>query len=192
VWKTPRFYRDNTLLALNEVGGNPANSSLNVREFHHFNEQRAKDWPNSMTATSTHDTKLSEDARIRIATISVFRTRVGHRGAAVGARSIRPYRADVAPRVVSGARDEYRFYQALVGMWNDEMSMRMAACRRNWSNARRLHAKVRARAQLCTSGFGPNADYEDGLESFVRRVLLDDGASEFRQSVAAFVQLIER
>ena len=65
------FYRDNTLLALNEVGGT-RESVADVREFHHFNEHRARTWPNSMTATSTHDTKLSEDTRIRIATISLF------------------------------------------------------------------------------------------------------------------------
>ena len=114
------FYRDNTLLALNEVGGNPANSSLNVREFHHFNERRAKDWPNSMTATSTHDTKLSEDTRIRIATISVF----AHEWVIAAQRWVAlntPYRQQTARRgSCPEPRDEYRFYQALVGMWNDE------------------------------------------------------------------------
>ena len=186
------FYRDNTLLALNEVGGNPANSSLNVREFHHFNEQRAKDWPNSMTATSTHDTKLSEDTRIRIATISVF----AHEWVIAVQRWVAlntPYRLQTARRgSCPEARDEYRFYQALVGMWNDENVD--ADGRASQMLVERLVDYMRKsvrEAQLCTSWIRPDSDYEDGLESFVRRVLLDDESNEFRQSVAAFVQLLE-
>ena len=185
------FYRDNTLLALNEVGGNPADSSLNIREFHHFNERRTKDWPNSMTATSTHDTKLSEDARIRIATISVF----AHEWVIAAQRWVAlntPYRQTSRRESYPELRDEYRFYQALVGMWNDEDVD--ADGRVSQALVERLVEYMRKsvrEAQLFTSWIRPNADYEDGLESFVRRVLLDDGASEFRQSVGSFVQLIE-
>jgi (1->4)-alpha-D-glucan 1-alpha-D-glucosylmutase len=185
------FYRDNTLLALNEVGGNPANPSLTIREFHHFNEQRAQDWPNSMTATSTHDTKLSEDARIRIATLSVFArewTEAARRWLSLNG----PYRCVSRRETNPDLRDEYRSYQALVGVWNDddmdaeghvsaEMVERLAAYMR----------KAAREAQLFTSWIRPNADDEDGLDTFVRRVLGDDEATEFRQSVAAFVRLIE-
>ncbi|HKH70499.1 MAG TPA: malto-oligosyltrehalose synthase [Vicinamibacterales bacterium] len=186
------FYRDNTLLALNEVGGNPADRSLTIREFHHFNEQRAKDWPNSMTATSTHDTKLSEDTRIRIATISVFAHEwviAAQRWVALNTR----YRQQTAGRgSCPEPRDEYRFYQTLVGMWNqDEIN---ADGRLSQELVDRLVAFMRKsvrEAQLCSSWIRPDTDYEDGLESFVRRVLLDEESSEFRQSVAAFVQLLE-
>jgi (1->4)-alpha-D-glucan 1-alpha-D-glucosylmutase len=185
------FYRDNTLLALNEVGGNPAAPSLTIREFHHFNEQRAKDWPNSMTATSTHDTKLGEDARMRIATISVF----AHEWVIAAGRWFAlntPYRQTSRRGSCPEVQDEYRFYQALVGMWNDddvdaeglvspELVERLAGYMR----------KSAREAQLFTSWIRPNADYEDALESFARRVLLDDETREFRQSVAAFVRLIE-
>ncbi len=186
------FYRDNTLLALNEVGGNPAAPSLTIREFHHFNEQRAKHWPNSMTATSTHDTKLGEDARMRIATISVF----AHEWVIAAGRWIAlntPYRQTTRRGSCPEARDEYRFYQALVGMWNpDERRCGRAASAPDL--VERLVGYMRKsvrEAQLVTSWIRPNADYEDGLESFVRRVLLEDEANEFRQSVAAFVHLIE-
>jgi malto-oligosyltrehalose synthase len=185
------FYRDNTLLALNEVGGNPADPSLTVREFHHFNERRAKDWPNSMTATSTHDTKLSEDARIRIATISVF----AHEWVIASQRWVAintPYRQTSRRESYPEIRDEYRFYQALVGMWNDEdVDVDGRVSQELVERLVEYMRKSVREAQLFTSWIRPNADYEDGLESFVRRVLLDDGASEFRQSVGAFVQLIE-
>jgi (1->4)-alpha-D-glucan 1-alpha-D-glucosylmutase len=185
------FYRDNTLLALNEVGGNPADRSLTIREFHHFNEQRAKDWPNSMTATSTHDTKLSEDARMRIATISVF----AHEWVVAVRRWIAintPYRHTSRPGSCPEPRDEYRFYQALVGMWNNEdIDREGRVCPDLIERLVGYMRKSVREAQLFTSWIRPNADYEDGVESFVRRVLLEDGATEFRQSVAAFVRLIE-
>jgi malto-oligosyltrehalose synthase len=185
------FYRDNTLLALNEVGGNPAERSLTIREFHHFNEHRAKSWPNSMTATSTHDTKLSEDTRIRIATISVF----AHEWVIAAQRWVAlnsPYRRQTAGRAsCPELRDEYRFYQTLVGMWNEDAVD--ANGRVSQELVDRLVEYMRKsvrEAQLCTSWIRPDTDYEDGLESFVRRVLLDDESREFRQSVAAFVQLL--
>src|SRR5262245_31083709 len=60
------FYRYSRLLALNEVGGDPAASGLTVREFHHSMQSRAKDAPHGLTATATHDTKRGEDARMRV------------------------------------------------------------------------------------------------------------------------------
>jgi (1->4)-alpha-D-glucan 1-alpha-D-glucosylmutase len=185
------FYRDNTLLALNEVGGNPADPSLTIREFHQFNEQRAKNWPNSMTATSTHDTKLSEDARMRIATISVF----AHEWVIAVRRWIAintPYRQTARRESYPEIRDEYRFYQALVGMWNEEdVDQEGRVCQGLVERLAGYMRKSVREAQLFTSWMRPNADYEDGLESFVRRVLVEDGAAEFRRSVAEFVHLIE-
>jgi (1->4)-alpha-D-glucan 1-alpha-D-glucosylmutase len=185
------FYRDNTLLALNEVGGNPADPSLTIREFHQFNEQRAKNWPNSMTATSTHDTKLSEDARMRIATISVF----AHEWVIAVRRWIAintPYRQTARRESYPEIRDEYRFYQALVGMWNEEdVDQEGRVCQGLVERLAGYMRKSVREAQLFTSWMRSNADYEDGLESFVRRVLVEDGAAEFRRSVAEFVHLIE-
>jgi (1->4)-alpha-D-glucan 1-alpha-D-glucosylmutase len=174
------FYRDNTLLALNEVGGNPADPSLNIREFHRFNEHRAKNWPNSMTATSTHDTKVSEDTRIRMATISVF----AHEWVIAAQRWVTlntPYRQQRAGRgSCPEPRDEYRFYQALVGMWNEDDVD--AESRVSPELVERLVEYMRKsvrEAQLCSSWIRPDAKYEDGLTCFVRRVLLDDACSEF-------------
>ena len=59
------FYRYHRLLALNEVGGDPAAKALSVEAFHGMMRTRAKEWPHGMTATATHDTKRGEDARAR-------------------------------------------------------------------------------------------------------------------------------
>lgn len=60
------FYRYNRLVSLNEVGGNPLVFGRSVDEFHTKNIERLKKWPYSLITTSTHDTKRSEDARMRI------------------------------------------------------------------------------------------------------------------------------
>src|SRR3954447_9894856 len=64
------FYRYHRLLALNEVGGDPAAGTLSVASFHTRMAARAKEAPHGMTATATHDTKRGEDARARILALS--------------------------------------------------------------------------------------------------------------------------
>ncbi len=61
------FYQ---LLSLNEVGGDPGGFGVSLDRFHLFNEEKARNWPHSMSATQTHDTKRGEDARARICVLS--------------------------------------------------------------------------------------------------------------------------
>jgi malto-oligosyltrehalose synthase len=184
------FYRDNTLLAMNEVGGNPGDPAMSIREFHRFNVHRAEAWPDSMTATSTHDTKLSEDARIRIGTLSVFArewTEAVRRWRTMTA----PYRRTTRRGACPDVRDEYRFYQVLVGVWNDadvdqdahvssDLVERLVAYMR----------KATREAQLNSSWIRPDLDYENALETFVRQALSHEDGMDFCRSVASFVDLI--
>ena len=64
------FYIYNRLAALNEVGGEPQRFGMRVEEFHRRNAERREHWPATLLATSTHDTKRSEDVRARMAVIS--------------------------------------------------------------------------------------------------------------------------
>jgi (1->4)-alpha-D-glucan 1-alpha-D-glucosylmutase len=64
------FYRYSRLTSLNEVGGDPADLSVGPSEFHAAMVERQRDWPEAMTATTTHDTKRSEDTRARIAVLA--------------------------------------------------------------------------------------------------------------------------
>jgi (1->4)-alpha-D-glucan 1-alpha-D-glucosylmutase len=66
------FYRHLRLLALNEVGGDPARFGLSVDEFHARNEQRAERFPHGLLVTQTHDTKRSGDVRARIGALSTM------------------------------------------------------------------------------------------------------------------------
>jgi (1->4)-alpha-D-glucan 1-alpha-D-glucosylmutase len=66
------FYRHLRMLALNEVGGDPARFGLSVDEFHARNEQRAERFPRGLLVTQTHDTKRSGDVRARIGALSTM------------------------------------------------------------------------------------------------------------------------
>src|SRR6202043_1803905 len=60
------FYQFNRLISLNEVGGDPDQFGRSLTAFHRSNAERAHDWSATQLATSTHDTKRSEDVRARI------------------------------------------------------------------------------------------------------------------------------
>ena len=64
------FYRWNRLVALNEVGGDPARFGVSVAELHAAAAAREASMPATMTTLSTHDTKRSEDVRARLAVLA--------------------------------------------------------------------------------------------------------------------------
>jgi (1->4)-alpha-D-glucan 1-alpha-D-glucosylmutase len=64
------YYRYTRFIALNEVGGDPSAFGAPVSAFHAAVAARQRDWPQSMTTTSTHDTKRGEDVRARLFTLA--------------------------------------------------------------------------------------------------------------------------
>ena len=64
------FYRYSRLTSLNEVGGDPSVFSTTPAQFHGYAARRQHEWPDAMTALTTHDTKRSEDVRARITALA--------------------------------------------------------------------------------------------------------------------------
>jgi (1->4)-alpha-D-glucan 1-alpha-D-glucosylmutase len=65
------FYRWHRMIALNEVGGDPALLDRSSAELlHEWAEQQQERWPLGMTAQSTHDTKRSADVRGRLVALA--------------------------------------------------------------------------------------------------------------------------
>src|SRR6185295_12138745 len=64
------FYRDPRLLALDEVGADPSRFHLPIEELHRRNTAALERWPKRLLATSTHDTKRSEDVRARLVALA--------------------------------------------------------------------------------------------------------------------------
>ena len=173
------FYRDNTLLALNEVGGQPSRSDSPTRAFHELNARRARGRP-GLSATATHDTKLGEDARLRLAVLAAhpdewdqLLARCHQRGRGTGAPS---------------RQDQYRCYQALVAAWPPEA----VAGRMPDGFQERLQeylVKSAREAKQRTDWERPNEAYEGALSAFVKDLLADP---EFLAHFRPFITRIGR
>ncbi|AGA32793.1 Malto-oligosyltrehalose synthase [Thioalkalivibrio nitratireducens DSM 14787] len=163
------FYRYHRLVALNEVGGDPARFGISVPDFHQACMQALDRHPEAMLATSTHDTKRSEDVRTRLLLLSEM---PGHWASQVRdwfGRNAR-YRSGEWP----DAGTEYLFYQTLVGAWPIETDRVSTYLEKTMREAKRH-----------TRWTQPDADYEQAVQKFAAAVLADP---EFRKELEAFVE----
>jgi (1->4)-alpha-D-glucan 1-alpha-D-glucosylmutase len=176
------FYRYHRLLALNEVGGEPASHGLSVAAFHRMMQARAKNWPHGMTATATHDTKRGEDARARLTALSELPgewTSTVARWKVLNAPHIATRGALRAPSPAF----EYMLYQALPGAW--PLEAREPA----------FEARIQAYAQKAaregkeeTSWLNPQEPYEAGVRAFIAKILDPGVSAEFLDSLNAFAR----
>jgi (1->4)-alpha-D-glucan 1-alpha-D-glucosylmutase len=171
------FYRYHRLLALNEVGGDPAARGLSIDAFHAAMRNRASEWPHGMTATATHDTKRGEDARARLLALAEL--------PGEWASTVARWKILNAPHLVSdgqmrapSAAFEYMLYQALVGAWpvgegDEKFLQRMQA----------YALKAAREGKQETSWLNPNQAYEAGVQTFLARILDRAGSAEFVDSL---------
>jgi (1->4)-alpha-D-glucan 1-alpha-D-glucosylmutase len=163
------FYLYNRLVSLNEVGGEPDRFGWTPDEFHASNLERAERWPHAMSASSTHDTKRSEDVRARINVLSEIPDLWGER-VARWAELNATHKLPEGDGVVPDANDEYLLYQTLVGAWpfgatsDQEHEDFMARVQAYMEKATR-------EAKNHTSWINPNPVYDEGLKAFVAAVL---------------------
>jgi (1->4)-alpha-D-glucan 1-alpha-D-glucosylmutase len=179
------FYRHNVLLSLNEVGGDPSRFGRSIEEFHEANAARRRHWPYEMLATATHDTKLGEDVRARINAISEMPDDWG-REVSRWMTLNRTHRAIVDGEPAPERNDEYRFYQALAGVWPLDAG---AADAELIARLQQYMLKAVREAKVHTSWLTTNQAYEDALKRFIERTLGGPGAARF---IAAFRPMQER
>ena len=183
------FYRYNVLLSLNEVGGDPSRFGRSVDEFHEANTRRAAEWPFELLATATHDTKLGEDVRARINVLSEMPVEWG-REVSRWMRINKSQRSLVDGEPAPDRTDEYRFYQALIGVWPTTLGRGVTKAPGDLI-ARLSEYMIKAvkEAKVHTSWLTPNEPYEHAVRTFVERVLT--GAPGARL-LAAFLPFQER
>jgi (1->4)-alpha-D-glucan 1-alpha-D-glucosylmutase len=163
------FYRYNRLLCLNEVGGAPDRFGTPIGEFHRLNAERLADWPHSLSATSTHDTKRSEDVRARIAVLSELSREWGAR-LRVWHRLNRRHRGVVDGRPAPDPNEEYYLYQTLLGAWplgspdDAEYAVFVERIQAHMFKALR-------EAKVHTSWVSPNPAYDAAMRRFVAAIL---------------------
>lgn len=163
------FYRYTRLISLNEVGGDPGRFGTTVERFHEFAQKLQSRWPLTLVATTTHDTKRSQDARLRVSALSEMPEEWA--GAVKGwSRLARRYTSRAGPDPAT----EYLIWQTLIAAHPIEEA-------RLWTYVE----KAIREAKLHTSWLSPNAEYESAVQGFVRGVLAD---AEIRRSVDEFVK----
>jgi (1->4)-alpha-D-glucan 1-alpha-D-glucosylmutase len=150
------FYRNNPLISLNEVGGDcedPA-TYFGVEQFHRRNLARHASWPHTLNATSTHDTKRSEDVRARIDVLS----EVPKEWARFLARRKRS-----RLRGTPAANEEILIYQTMLGAWPiDEERLKQYVI------------KALREGKAHTNWIDINESYERGALSFLHSLYTDD------------------
>jgi (1->4)-alpha-D-glucan 1-alpha-D-glucosylmutase len=156
------FYRYHRLAALNEVGNEPETFGFTLKAFHAASEDRARNWPQTMIASSTHDTKRSEDVRARLAVLtevpSAWRLMLRR-----WSTMMRNARGEVNGARAPSAADEYLFYQALLGICPPEAPDAKAL--RERLSAYMLKAVREAKER--TSWINPDEEYEAALQRFI-------------------------
>jgi (1->4)-alpha-D-glucan 1-alpha-D-glucosylmutase len=178
------FYVFNRLVSLNEVGGHPDQFGISVATFHQQNRERQRTWPHSLLATSTHDTKRSEDVRARINVLSEipgeWRAAVS-RWSRLNAAKKRPVDDQPAP----DRNDEYLLYQTLVGAWPAEPPSPEELGRFTERIAAYMY-KATMEAKIHTSWVNPNKEYETAVRNFVTRLLDTKRRNRFLEDFTAF------
>jgi len=176
------FYRYNRLLALNEVGGEPASPDTALQTFHRRQHEAAQNQRHALIATATHDTKRGEDSRMRILSLAELSE---DWNAAV--RRWTKMNAPIVQRAKSGrwpaAAHEYMLYQTLIGSWPlagpDEAFLK---------RIEGYAIKAAREGKQETSWTNPDQDYENALTDFLRAILSKERSSEFIADFAEFAQ----
>jgi (1->4)-alpha-D-glucan 1-alpha-D-glucosylmutase len=187
------FYIYNRLVALNEVGGEPQQFGISIDRFHERNLDRQRNWPASLLATSTHDTKRSEDVRARILAISELADswrRSLTRWRAVNRRSKKRIEDAEAP----DANEEYLLYQTLLGIWPvDQSGAPLPDPGSEYIERIQTYMnKALNEAKVNTSWIQPNDEWLAATREFVEKVLDVGPKNKFLPLLLPFAEQIAR
>lgn len=161
------FYRYVPLLSANEVGGAPSSPSTSLEEFHNWCERAHQRYPYGLLATSTHDTKRSEDVRARLSVLSELPS-AWYKQVQEWSTMNRKKRVAELPDPAT----EWMLYQTLVGAWPIEAE-----------RVGQFMQKAAREAKLHTSWDQPDQIYEGAVSHFTSAVLR---SRKFRASLEGF------
>ena len=182
------FYIYNRLISLNEVGGNPERFGTPMETFHGQNIERSKFWPYTLIATTTHDSKRSEDVRARINVLSEipdeWRERLT-RWRRLNKKNV----VVVEGQTVPDPNEEYLLYQTLLGAWPIE-PMTGPEYEMFKKRIKDYMVKALREAKINTSLINPNANYENILMSFIEAILNTTRRNKFLKDFQAFQKQI--
>ena len=184
------LYIYNRLVSLNEVGGEPDHFGVPPGDLHAWLRTRQHRWPHGLSATSTHDTKRSEDVRARLNVLSEMPA-AWRQATTRWARANRRGRVSLEGESYPSRNEEYLLYQTLVGSWPLEP---MSADEEDHYRDRiiaYMHKAMRE-AKIFTSWINPSDAHEEAMARFITSVLSPENTLfrrdflEFQSRVAQF------
>ncbi len=179
------FYRYVRLVSLNDVGAEPRRFGVPPAAFHQAQQQSARLLPHALLASSTHDSKRSEDVRARLNVLSevpALWEATARRLRQAAAR----FEGEVDGEPAPGARDLWALYQALVGIWPAQ-GADAAARAALQARIQQYMEKAMREAKQATNWLFPNQAYEGAVASYIERALATEA---FTGTLQDFVQAI--
>lgn len=169
------MYTYTRYLGNNEVGDSPETFGISAKELHKNLQQKQFNWPLSMNASATHDTKRGEDANARLSILTDlpeewFDT----------VKEWQKLNGKLKENNIPDSNDEYFIYQALLANYpmpdqaDEDFSERFSA----------YLIKALREAKRHSNWTEPNESYESGALDFVRNLL--DKKKPFWKSFSVF------
>ncbi|HEV2137092.1 MAG TPA: malto-oligosyltrehalose synthase [Terracidiphilus sp.] len=179
-------YVHNSLISVNEVGGDSQRERppMDAAEFHQFLQNRLRHWPHTMNATSTHDTKRSEDVRARINVLSEF-PQEWEKCLARWSKLNRRHKTEVDGIEVPTPAEESLLYQTLLGAWPFDASEEHAFLER----VQQFLTKAVREAKVYSRWTQQNEPHEKAWLSFAAEIF-NSSAGSFRQEFLRFQRKI--
>lgn len=182
-------YVYNRLVSLNEVGSSPEQFGSLAASFHRQNVERFKTYPHAMNATSTHDTKRSEDARARINVLSEIPD-AWRKALITWGQFNRKRLKDVEGRKAPSRNEEYLLYQTLLGVWPHQLSEQEEFVEFRQRIKAYMRKAIRE-AKQNSSWINPNIAYEEAVDGFVDTII-GNGNTAFVRSFLGLAGYVAR
>ena len=161
------FYRYVRMFGANEVGSHPSRFGAPLGEFHHANSERLAQAPYCMLTTSTHDTKLSEDARARLFALAELPDEWASHLSQWRAIN-QPAHRQIENQMAPDACEEYLFYQVLLAAWPLQATTADAGFR---ERIKAYFRKALGEAKRNTSYTFTHQGWLDAGDAFIETVL---------------------
>ncbi|MEJ5960915.1 malto-oligosyltrehalose synthase [Pedobacter immunditicola] len=156
------MYTYNRFIGSNEVGDSPDVFGISAADFHQAILKRQEQWPLTMNATSTHDTKRGEDARARLQILTDLRQEWLEE-----VKRWQEVNQGLKQQDMPDANDEYFIYQSLVATYPEPEE-------EEEHYLERLHLyleKALRESKRNSSWEEPDADYERNTKDFISSIL---------------------
>ncbi|KMQ49974.1 Malto-oligosyl trehalose synthase [Chitinispirillum alkaliphilum] len=175
------LYHYNRFIPLNDVGGFPERFGVETGKFHSFNAKRMSRTPHTLNATSTHDTKRGEDARMRLCVVSEL-FEEWKDIVTTCSKINKQYKRKVDNENFPDNNDEYFLYQTLIGSWPNQDEKYVEFIHR----IKEYMLKAVREAKAHTGWIKPFMEYENQLLEFISNVLDKENNSEFFHTFEPF------